>query len=62
MFKVKKKTSQEHFKEYVSEQFRKNAQLSPKEFSTIEYLIRQGRKQLELLKTKGISDIHRRNP
>jgi succinate dehydrogenase assembly factor 1 len=41
----------------MKDEFKKNTSLSAKDFTTIEYLLRQGRKKLDLLKSPEIEDI-----
>lgn len=40
-------------------EFRKHLDVGKKDFSTIEYLLRRGRNQLEAYSEPGIKDIHR---
>lgn len=41
------------------DQFRANLKLPKKDFATIEYLLRRGRRQLELYSAPGIRNISR---
>lgn len=39
-------------------EFHKNQGVGKKDFSTIEYLLRRGRRQLETYQDAGIRDLH----
>lgn len=41
------------------EEFRKNIEISKKDFGTIEYLLRRGRRQLETYEDPGIKNVSR---
>jgi succinate dehydrogenase assembly factor 1 len=41
------------------EEFRKNLRINKKDFGTIEYLLRSGRRKLETYHDPEIRDIHR---
>jgi succinate dehydrogenase assembly factor 1 len=49
--------SQENFKKMIKTQFRKDSKVSKNEFEAIEYLIRKGEKQLNLLKNPQTTSI-----
>ncbi|PGH10821.1 hypothetical protein AJ80_07372 [Polytolypa hystricis UAMH7299] len=51
--------SQANFKAYARDEFRKNLSISKKDFSTIEYLLRKGKRQLEMYSSPGIRNIVR---
>jgi succinate dehydrogenase assembly factor 1 len=55
--KKKPKESQHNFTCFVQREFRKNQSISRKEFTTIEYLIRKGQRQLLLLQSDQIHSI-----
>ncbi|KAG0592805.1 hypothetical protein M758_1G274300 [Ceratodon purpureus] len=40
---------------FVGAEFRKNARLDKKDFQSIEFLMRRGHKQLEMLKDRDVS-------
>ena len=46
-----------HFEEYARREFQKGVVLDKKDFSTIEYLLRKGERQLEMYSAPGIKDI-----
>jgi hypothetical protein len=55
------KETQPRFKRYIQETFRQEAfSVNQKDFEAIEFLIRKGRKQLELLANESVKDIHQR--
>ncbi|KAL1972419.1 hypothetical protein VTN31DRAFT_6833 [Thermomyces dupontii] len=51
--------SRENFRAFARDQFRANLKLPKKDFATIEYLLRRGRRQLELYSAPGIRNISR---
>ncbi|KAK2750257.1 hypothetical protein FQN55_002402 [Onygenales sp. PD_40] len=51
--------SQENFKQFARQEFRKNLSISKKDFSAIEYLLRKGRRQIEMYASPGIRNIVR---
>ncbi|CAL3961912.1 unnamed protein product [Diplocarpon coronariae] len=46
-----------HFEKYARTEFEKAIHLDKKDFSTIEYLMRKGQRQLEMYSSPGIKDI-----
>ncbi|KAI6249995.1 Succinate dehydrogenase assembly factor 1, mitochondrial [Erysiphe necator] len=46
-----------HFEKFTRAKFDMNLHLNKKEFMTIEYLLRKGRRQLELYSSSEVSDI-----
>ncbi|KAI8591714.1 hypothetical protein BDZ88DRAFT_410472 [Geranomyces variabilis] len=47
-----------HFYQHIKGQFRRDAaSISAREISTIEYMLRRGRRQLELLQDEGVVDV-----
>ncbi|KAF2433297.1 hypothetical protein EJ08DRAFT_647358 [Tothia fuscella] len=48
-----------HFIDFTRSEFRKNLSLNKKDFSTIEFLLRKGRRQLEIYADPNIKDVHR---
>jgi len=40
---------------FVGAEFRKHAKIDRKEFQSVEFLLRRGHKQLEMLKSPGVS-------
>ncbi|KAH3680095.1 hypothetical protein WICMUC_000553 [Wickerhamomyces mucosus] len=49
--------NQGNFRSYIKVEFGKNRNLAKKEFSTIEYLLRNGYKKLEMLSADEIKNI-----
>ena len=45
--------------EIVRSEFYKNIEINKKDFGTIEYCLRSGRRKLETYQDPGIKDIHR---
>jgi hypothetical protein len=43
---------------YLRAEFHKNRGVGKKDFGTIEYLLRRGRRQLETYQDPGIRDLH----
>ncbi|KAF8305647.1 hypothetical protein DL93DRAFT_2089305 [Clavulina sp. PMI_390] len=57
MTRTKPPATRTKFLTYVTYTFHRNAKLvSPREFSTIEYMIRQGTKQLEMYENPALRD------
>ncbi|KAJ5224139.1 hypothetical protein N7468_008681 [Penicillium chermesinum] len=54
----KPEESRGNFKRFARAEFQKNLSVSKKDFSTIEYLLRRGRRQLETYASPGIRSIH----
>lgn len=46
-----------HFINFVKAEFNKNKSTSRKDFNTIEYLIRTGKKKLEIYSANDVKDI-----
>ncbi|KAJ1972801.1 hypothetical protein H4R35_004477 [Dimargaris xerosporica] len=55
--RAKPKESQPRFKAFVRAQFHRTS-VQPRDFTTIEYLIRRGRKQLETYQNPHVHDVH----
>ncbi|CAI7673472.1 hypothetical protein N7527_001202 [Penicillium freii] len=53
----KPEDSRVNFKKYARAEFQKHLSVNKKDFSTIEYLLRKGNRQLELYSTPGIRNI-----
>ncbi|PBP22878.1 hypothetical protein BUE80_DR006264 [Diplocarpon rosae] len=49
--------ARKHFEKYARTEFEKAIHLDKKDFSTIEYLMRKGQRQLEMYSSPGIKDI-----
>ncbi|KAF1953898.1 hypothetical protein CC80DRAFT_494152 [Byssothecium circinans] len=48
-----------NFRELTRSEFRKHATINKKDFGTIEYLLRRGRRQLETYSEPGITNVSR---
>jgi len=46
-----------HFEAFARREFQKHIQMNKKDFSTIEFLLRKGNRQLEIYKSPGVTDI-----
>ncbi|PMD39717.1 complex 1 protein-like protein [Hyaloscypha variabilis F] len=46
-----------HFESFARQEFEKSIGLDKKDFSTIEFLLRKGHRQLEMYSSPGIKDI-----
>ncbi|KAF2474626.1 uncharacterized protein BDR25DRAFT_215504 [Lindgomyces ingoldianus] len=51
--------TRENFRLFVREEFRKHINVDRKDFSTIEYLLRRGHRQLDIYQDPGIRNILR---
>ncbi|KAJ4340434.1 hypothetical protein N0V87_002418 [Didymella glomerata] len=56
--KEKPANTRSHFREFARAEFHKNQGVGKKDFGTIEYLLRRGRRQLETYQDPGIRDLH----
>ncbi|ORY11265.1 complex 1 protein-domain-containing protein [Clohesyomyces aquaticus] len=57
--RLKPDDTRENFRAFAREEFRKNVAMDKKDFGTIEYLLRRGRRQLEIYQDEGIRNIAR---
>ncbi|PGG96635.1 hypothetical protein AJ79_09508 [Helicocarpus griseus UAMH5409] len=55
----KPKESQDNFRQFARNEFRKNIDISKKDFAAIEYLLRRGRRQIEMYASPGIRNVVR---
>ncbi|KND04054.1 uncharacterized protein SPPG_01499 [Spizellomyces punctatus DAOM BR117] len=56
--RTKPESSRDHFYKYIRSQFRQDASsVSQRDISTIEFMLRKGRRQLEVLKSDSVVDI-----
>ncbi|KAH8165180.1 hypothetical protein CIB48_g3042 [Xylaria polymorpha] len=46
-----------HFETFARSEFDKNIMIDKRDFAAIEFLVRKGRRQLDLYSTPGIKDI-----
>ncbi|KAK1832798.1 complex 1 protein-domain-containing protein [Podospora conica] len=49
--------SRPHFKTFARNEFDKNLGLDKRDFAAIEFLLRKGRRQLEIYASPGVKDI-----
>ncbi|RDI76378.1 hypothetical protein Vi05172_g13639 [Venturia inaequalis] len=49
--------TKDKFKDFTRSEFRKHLELNKKDFSTIEFLLRKGNRQLEIYEDPGIKNI-----
>ncbi|KAI8821714.1 uncharacterized protein EV422DRAFT_495324 [Fimicolochytrium jonesii] len=55
----KPESARSHFYHHVQTKFRQDAaSVTVKDITTIEYLLRRGRRQLEVLRSDAVVDIH----
>ncbi|CAK9441138.1 uncharacterized protein LODBEIA_P50070 [Lodderomyces beijingensis] len=54
----KPKETQQHWRNYIREEFHKYRNLPKRQFSTIEHLLRTGSRRLEMFSNPQIKDIH----
>ncbi|RFU35182.1 hypothetical protein B7463_g1152, partial [Scytalidium lignicola] len=50
-------TTRNHFESFARKEFEKGLRVDKKDFGTIEYLLRKGKRQLEMYSSPGIKDI-----
>ncbi|ORZ11347.1 hypothetical protein BCR41DRAFT_357066, partial [Lobosporangium transversale] len=55
--RLKPETSRPHFQTFIRMQFRKHSDVKQRDFSTIEYLLRMGKRQLDTYSSPSIKDI-----
>ena len=58
MVKTKPTDTHEHWRNFIHEEFAKYQHLPKKQFNTIEYLIRNGHRKLEMYLNPQLKDIH----
>ncbi|KAK0746240.1 complex 1 protein-domain-containing protein [Schizothecium vesticola] len=49
--------SRSHFKTFARNEFDKNMSLDKRDFAAIEFLLRKGRRQLDMYASPGVKDI-----
>ncbi|KJR83727.1 uncharacterized protein SPSK_00189 [Sporothrix schenckii 1099-18] len=52
-----RQASRAHFEAYARSEFAKNKGLGKKDFAAIEFLLRKGRRQLDVMSSPGITDV-----
>ncbi|CDK28788.1 unnamed protein product [Kuraishia capsulata CBS 1993] len=50
--------NQDHWRQFIREEFAKNKNIPKKKFGTIEHLIRAGHKRYEMYSSDAITDVH----
>ncbi|KAI0168759.1 complex 1 protein-domain-containing protein [Pestalotiopsis sp. NC0098] len=53
----KPQQSRPHFESFARSEFNKNIRVDKRDFAAIEFLLRKGKRQLELYSAPGIKDI-----
>ncbi|KAF2669641.1 hypothetical protein BT63DRAFT_425318 [Microthyrium microscopicum] len=47
-----------NFRQFARDEFRRYIEVDRKDFATIEYLLRKGKRQLETYQSDGIRNVH----
>ncbi|ORY66246.1 uncharacterized protein BCR38DRAFT_339720 [Pseudomassariella vexata] len=55
----KPEATRPHFESFARIEFEKSINIDKKDFAAVEFLLRKGRRQLEVYSAPGIKDIHR---
>ncbi|KAK4673093.1 hypothetical protein QC763_108788 [Podospora pseudopauciseta] len=55
----KPEATRKHFQTFAREEFEKSISLDKRDFSAIEFLLRKGRRQLEMYASPGVKDIRK---
>ncbi|KAK8050667.1 hypothetical protein PG994_012397 [Apiospora phragmitis] len=55
---LQKQATRSHFKTFARSEMNKNIKIDKRDFAAIEFLLRKGRRQLEVYSAPGITDIH----
>lgn len=53
----KPKAARSHFQAFARSEFEKNIQIDKRDFAAVEFLLRKGRRQLEVYSAPGVKDI-----
>ncbi|KAK1755070.1 complex 1 protein-domain-containing protein [Echria macrotheca] len=53
----KPEAKQAHFRSFARNEFNKNMGIDKRDFGAIEFLLRKGRRQLEMYSSPGVKDI-----
>ncbi|KAH8905313.1 hypothetical protein BR93DRAFT_929559 [Coniochaeta sp. PMI_546] len=53
----KPKETRSHFEHFARTEFEKNIHINKKDFAAVEFLVRKGKRQLEVYSSPGIKDI-----
>ncbi|KAL2270196.1 hypothetical protein VTJ83DRAFT_2380 [Remersonia thermophila] len=53
----KPEASRDHFLRFARSEFEKNIKIDKRDFTAIEFLLRKGRRQLEVYSSPGVKDI-----
>ncbi|KAF2499160.1 hypothetical protein BU16DRAFT_454250 [Lophium mytilinum] len=57
--RAKPAETRKNFEDFTRKEFREHIHLNKKDFSTIEYMLRRGNRQLEIYADPGITNISR---
>ncbi|KAG0277893.1 hypothetical protein BGZ95_005125 [Linnemannia exigua] len=55
--RLKPEANRPHFHAFIRMQFRKHSDVKQRDFSTIEYLLRTGKRQLKVYSAPSIEDV-----
>ncbi|KAK8140235.1 hypothetical protein PG984_000301 [Apiospora sp. TS-2023a] len=55
---LRKQATRSNFKTFARSEMNKSIQIDKRDFAAIEFLLRKGRRQLEVYSAPGITDIH----
>ncbi|KAK3192693.1 hypothetical protein K4F52_001047 [Lecanicillium sp. MT-2017a] len=55
--RAKPAATRPHFKEFARTEFAKNVAIDKRDFAAIEFLLRKGKRQLEVYSSPGIKDV-----
>ncbi|KAG0337470.1 hypothetical protein BG000_005373 [Podila horticola] len=55
--RLKPEANRPHFHAFIRMQFRKHSEVKQRDFATIEYLLRMGKRQLEVYSAPSIEDV-----
>ncbi|KAK6841293.1 Complex 1 LYR protein [Apiospora arundinis] len=56
--RTKPEATRPHFETFARSEMNKNMKIDKRDFAAIEFLLRKGRRQLEVYSAPGITDIH----
>ncbi|KAH6650272.1 complex 1 protein-domain-containing protein [Chaetomium tenue] len=53
----KPEASRKHFQVFARNEFEKNMKIDKRDFAAVEFLLRKGRRQLDMYSSPGVKDI-----
>ncbi|KAF9979066.1 hypothetical protein BGZ73_006303 [Actinomortierella ambigua] len=56
--RLKPQENRANFQKFIRMQFRKHSDVKAKDFATIEYLLRMGKRQLQAYSSPSIQNVH----